>query len=297
MTPSKKHYPTYPFPLRVAFLLVYALVIGFIFGIIMGFVAQFIYLVFLFPLGIGAILGGTLSKIILRWRVFNIFFNTVAAILAGCALYLSLHYTEYILFRWDVKAELHHQFRERDDAALDQIFNATLFRETGSSGFLGYLRYQSAQGFSIGHIYDSAASSVAIRDNIVWIYWSVEFVAITGISIFLVQGMAKEVFCDRCHSWYDSVQLGNTDPKFANEFVSLIEQEHFTRARSLIDTYSEVLPNIEISVKRCPKCNDGPLFLIIESIDEDTNGYIRRKELSRYEITALQLNLLEQVSA
>lgn len=293
MTTLSKHYPDIPIPIKVAFLLIYALIIGIVFGGIMGMLMQVIYLIFLFPFLMGGMLGVALASMILRWRLLNTRLHMLAALLAGCFLYGSLYYTQYIIFRGEVAAEIRPLSNQVDDATVAQITDAFLHSETGSSGFLGYLRYRTIQGFSIGYFYVLEAYGPPLRGPFVWISWGGEFIAIIATTLAVMQGMVRQIYCVRCGSWYDSIQIGNIDPKLAHAFIGLIEQDDLTHARSYIDTYSEVLPNIEIVVKRCPKCQNTPCFLIIEALDEDTNGRIKRKELARREVTPGQVTLLQ----
>lgn len=175
---------------------------GIALGALVHFIGQWIYLVILFPIIIGCILGGLGAQLIKTGKVRSPFMAGLAGLFAGILCFLTQQYLDYRQFlrerdmeRFEFKAKLqaNEQFQKlvKKNNAERQFNNALVAMQVES--FPEYIDFQAQMGVTIKKINLGYYGTS--------IYWFVELLIITGIIFSMVRSMARQPFCLLTNSW------------------------------------------------------------------------------------------------
>ena len=156
------------------------------------------YLVVAFPLLAGALAGGLLVLGVRSGKVRSPFLAALIGLLTGVLIFGVYHFaTYYVTFRGAVRdVYVEDVGKAPSDAELDQYINKGLQRNTGDTGFIGYLKFAAQEGMTITNsTYSSSSSSdIDLKDQWVWVYWGVELLLAGGVAAILASGEAKQPF-------------------------------------------------------------------------------------------------------
>lgn len=167
-------------------------------GLIESFVAQWFSLLIVFPLAIGLAVGGFSVWRVGRAKIRAPLLAGLVAGLGGAAGQVAFHGGEYLLFRSQAIAELRSS--QEGDAA--GVLDTYLEQQTGSRGFVGYLKLQAQQGTSIRRAGQSHDNGVKVSGLGSYILWIVEALIAAITAAAMAAGRAREPFCERCKKWY-----------------------------------------------------------------------------------------------
>lgn len=285
-----KYRPSY----RITFeglilLLLTMIVVGAIAGGIVAFVSVHLYLVVLFPLLMGMVAGGAVALVVKTTRVRNPFLAAFAGILTGLAIYGVYQVGAYLLFRQSTIQDMITQGAtdpNRASAAFDQV----LQRRTGTTGFIGFLKYTAASGISIVPT-DSASDTPTdtLKGTAVYVYWGLELLGIVFIAAALAIQPARQPFCENCNTWYAGRGLlGSVERKQSREFVKLLKSGQFVEAKALFGT-PQKFPYTNLEMAFCKTCQTSPIVVTARQVvRRSRNGSIlARGALSRDQIALL----------
>jgi hypothetical protein len=192
------------------------LVAGTVLGVIAFYVSKMIWLVMIFPVLIGAILGGIGIWIVKRHKIRHPALAGVAGFLGGCLAMLAMHYAEYLDARADARQKLGPVFiallempADQRDALLapDPKMKADASRAAKAyNSFFGFMDEAAVEGVEI-----KSTRGGGKETNLgyvgSWIYWGLEVLIIAGISFAMVRSKASEPFCIDCGTWKNRVQV------------------------------------------------------------------------------------------
>src|SRR5262249_53278076 len=194
-------------PANSALLLGVFLVAGTVLGIIAFYVSKMIWLVMIFPVLIGAILGGIGIWVVRRHKIRHPALAGVAGFLGGFSAMLAMHYAEYLYFRSQVRPviapflQLPEDVREALRAAGPRAQPFKMYES-----FFGFMDGAAEQGVEI-----KSTRGGGKETNLgyvgSWIYWGLEVLIIAGISFAMVRSKASEPFCTDCGTWKNRVQV------------------------------------------------------------------------------------------
>jgi len=194
-------------PTNSALLLGIFLGAGTVLGIIAFYVSKMIWLVMVFPVLIGAILGGIGIWVVKRHKIRHPALAGVAGFLGGCLAMLAMHYAEYLEFRSQVQPivapflQLPDDMREALRAAGPRAQPLKMYES-----FFGFMDGAAEIGVEI-----KSTRGGGKETNLgyvgSWIYWGLEVLIIAGISFAMVRSKASEPFCTDCGTWKNRVQI------------------------------------------------------------------------------------------
>ena len=183
MTETQSHITW--FSSKQLILLIASILIGIVAGFLGYLIGQYFYMLFLFPfimLGIGALLY---LPILRFFRTASTPYNVLCGFLMGLMIFTTFHYVEYALFR----SKIIHTFEiSQNENQVDAAKSANTFlrKQTGMSGFPGYMQYQLQQFQP--YVYYTTAADGKITHRIAfylhgknsWLYLGGEIAVLIG---------------------------------------------------------------------------------------------------------------------
>jgi hypothetical protein len=278
------------------FLLLTAIVGGLALGGFAATLSRLVWLIVLFPLGLGLLAGVLLSKVVLRHKVRSPIVSMAAALLMAIMIYAAFHYVDYQTFKFELDQIIVAQQGLRDPAARDQALDGFLAQTTGYRGFFGYLKFTAQEGISIGH-FDSS-QTYTLNEPLTWLYWVVEFGIIIAMAIAGVLDDAKKPFCEDCNRWYQSGEhLGSVATSNATQFIELVQTGNMRQARMLMGHDNGMSPSLEVYIQRCPREYEHASVLAVRSTAFDAKGNMRFKDILEAMITPHEMAELRPAEA
>jgi len=145
-------------------------------GVVVGLVSRLVYLVIAFPIVMGfvaALLAGlTYSR---QLRLITL----LVGLVCGLLIYGGYRATRYFIERQNLIDQSMQQYgisAERASRTLDEV----LKEETGSDGFIGYVKAMAKEGISITSS-RSSSSPINLDEKATWIYWGIEILIVVGL--------------------------------------------------------------------------------------------------------------------
>lgn len=172
-------------PLAISIFLISSIVISIAFGLATGAIGSFIYLVILFPILIGTRLGNVINRNAQDLKLNNIYLIIFSAFLCAIVLYVFYHLGRYLIFQVIGTIDLFGGISDKNLTDAQVIIQYLLEKETGHSGFVGYILYTVQEGISIGKVFGS--SKITLSGWLAWLYFTLEFAIIAYLSITAVK--------------------------------------------------------------------------------------------------------------
>lgn len=253
-----------------------------------------IYLIIVFPIIAGVMIGGVLTWAVRSGKVRSPFIAAIIGLLAGLVAYGTYHFAGYyITFRGEMRAAyIENSGRTPTDAQLDRELDEILDDEYGATGFLGYLYYQTDAGFTITRTgYSSSSTPLELQGNIVWAYWAVELLVIIGFAAILPAKAAGEPFDEDDNVWYGKPTLiGITTGKARKQVTQALENGDFQGAGRMLTTQNIKYPRTEVMIRRSPAANNMPqdVFVTINQVQRQGRSTVTKSGV----ISPTELNWL-----
>ncbi|HVO43060.1 MAG TPA: hypothetical protein VMT34_10570 [Aggregatilineales bacterium] len=250
-------------------LIIAAILVALIAGGIVAFIAnQFnFYLVMLFPLLMGIVAGGVTGLVVKSSKIRNPLVAALFGLLAGVGVYGVYHVGRYILFRQTTIQQIASENSVSQTEA-DVAFDQVLKKETGTTGFIGFMKYRADAGISIVPTSSiDTSGTISFSGQGVYIYWGLELLAIALISGTMASQQARQPFCENCNSWYTGKGvIGSVERKQSRQFVKLLKRGEFGQAKALFNT-SQKFPRTVLQMDYCRTCQTGPVRVTAKSVN------------------------------
>jgi hypothetical protein len=256
-------------------------------------ISSLFYLVIVFPVFMGCTGGIVMILAIRQGKVRNPAIATLFAVLSGMIMYGSLHGAGYWQFKQLAAEEITKEQEVASGNQSNKIIDTFLEVETGSKGFLGYLKYEAQQGVSIGR---PGRTQTNLGETGTWIYWLIEL-AIIDITIGAIAYLsAKQPFCENGDRWYQSWEhIGSVNPQCSENFLDLLQNDLFGQAGKLIDPLQGVhAANLEVYLQRCPCCKFGDPVLTVNAISKYLNSELKLKQVAQGVLSLSQYNKFQE---
>ena len=270
-------------------LLLSSVIGGLAIGGLTHLISLLVYLIVVFPLGMGFAGGRVMVAAIRQGKVRNPAIATLFGILTGLLIYGSLHGAGYWQFKQSASEQITKELEGVSDNQSNNIIDTFLQEKTGSKGFLGYLKHNAQQGVSIGRLESTGTN---LGETGTWIYWLIEL-AIVDITIAAIAySTAKNPFCENGDQWYKHPEhIGIVNLQCSENFLNLLQNDRFGEAGKLLDPLQGVHPaNLEVYLQRCPCCKISDPILTVSSISKDSNGNLKLKQVAQGVLSLSQYN-------
>lgn len=238
-------------------------------GLLMWAVETYIhlYLILVFPIFAGAIVGGVLAWAVRAGKARSPLIVGLIGLAAGVLAYGTYHFAGYyITFRDSMReAYIENTGRTPTEEQFNRELDELLDDEYGATGFIGYLTIIADEGFSISRTGSSSSSSgLELQGNIVWGYFAVELLIIIGFAVFLPARAAGEPFDEDDNTWYGApVLIGMADNKTRKDLIRALEAGDFQGAGRMLTTDGVRFPRTDVMIRRSPVQNAMPQDVFI----------------------------------
>src|SRR5215207_1563825 len=256
---------------------------GVLTGFVVGVVSHLLYIVFLFPLGMGINSGNMIADAIQRVKIRKPWQLILLSILSAVTIYGTFHYTRYLGFQLQASLEIFQGFSEATETenlqAAKAFMDYALKEETGHPGFVGYMLYRASEGVSIGRI--SRSSSINLGSILTWFYWIMEFGIIFGVTIRMGKTSLRKPVCESCGNWLRTERhLGGTAPANEPFLLDLVKQKDFIGLGNLMEKNAEV-PSLEIYFQGCEVCGQSQSHLVVRHATQTAKGGLQFTDASQ----------------
>lgn len=275
----------------LAILAVVTAVAGAVVGAMAGFLAQWFFLIVLFPLGMGFLIGIAGSMGIRMAKVRMPLICGLGGFLAGCLAVVAMHGFEYHTFNkqlGDVPdgvrliAKNLEQIRAKRDELpkelqelVDDLGKDPAAREALSvSSLAEFVDFQARQGVTLTKA-GRGGKGVNLGYVGSYIYWGVELLLIAGVAFVVMRGAANEPFCSQCENWKTSELLGSC----GGSTVKLQEALESGDLPALANDMGAE-GTIVASLFQCPQCGAAaPVDVRLEQVTVNAKGETSKSTL------------------
>ena len=246
---------------------------GAVVGGAIAFIARWIYLLLIFPALMGFTSGSATTIAIKKGKVRSPLVSLFFGVLTGLITYGSYHGGEYFLTRQSFAKEIEAELgQDLDSADMDALMDSFFQEQTGSTGFVGYLKFSAKQGLSIGRA-GSSSDGVPLNETFTWVYWLIELAIIEAISVIMAKSAAQDPFCETCDQWYGQGQrLGTVADDQSEIFLKALEADQIVQAGTHIQPRAATIPYLEVDQRQCPGCHQGEVVLEVQRYSENKKG-------------------------
>lgn len=310
-------------PKNSALLLGGYLFAGAVLGIVAYFVSKAIWLILIFPLLIGFILGGIGIAIVQKTKIRNPVLAGIAGFLGGCLAMLVMHYATYLEFRSNSQeqdpqrvallemdeAQRAKEVDKRIDIAVQELdpqtreklspqdreqarrqLIAALDRDSKVyNSFWSYMDERAVEGVRIQGTRHKNESNLGYVGS--YIYWGIEVLIIAGVALGMVWSAARKPFCTQCETWKTPLPMASLAVAGKDLDAAVREGEPW---RPLKD--GNPPPEREacdLLVDCCPNCQENaPIEVRVVRRTWNKKNEITAKEFARVTYPGLALPVL-----
>ncbi len=268
---------------------------GLILGGLASALSRIVWLIFVFPIGLGLIAGMILGFVIVAQKIRFPALAFLAGIVMGVVIFGAFQYGHYSAFQGDMRQEMDIQ----DDVdTQNKAIDIALKIETGYSGFFGYMKFMAQEGVSIGKL--GRSNKITLNEPLTWAYWLIELSLIGGAAALTAREAAKQPFCEACQQWYNSGELvGNVPNEQGQQFLTYVKGGDFPQASALVIKDSKSFPSLEVYLRPCQHPAEHSSVFEVRQASVDAKGKVERKDIltgvvSAYEASEITRGITQQ---
>ncbi|KAB8141255.1 hypothetical protein F8S13_19350 [Chloroflexia bacterium SDU3-3] len=265
-----------------AWMLLLTIIGGIIGGVLLGLLAQVVYLVFIFPVMLGAVCGGIVTQMARKRKVAIAPFVMLCAVVMALIAYMSYHGTSYALFTYQASDQLAKDYPDSTPEQRDRAIQQSLYDTTGFSGVLGFLSLSASSGITIGSM-GGAHGIMPLVGPFVWGYWVVELGIVVTVSGLIARGESKKRFCYTCGEWYRGENIGTIRRLNQEQIVQLMRLQEWKALDEAIEETDA--SGYDVYCEAC-ECSYAPVLLTATYMGSDMQGRPRVVDIASAEVPA-----------
>lgn len=270
-----------------------------------SFISQWFYLILLFPVFIGAVLGLVVGRTLKAGKVRNLAVAGVIGFVGGVVAMGAMHYFDFQRFESDVQAEFAEATAEDVEAvaarweeivAADAQYAALTGESALPSDLPSYLRFMATEGVQIT---GRAGSSTGFNLGFVgsYIYWILEVLVVAGFTVFIARKLISVPFCVRANDWKAEQALGPFHASGRRVADALQRGDIGAVTAGLADA-SKGRDSLRMTLFTSPRFADTePLEAKLEDVTRNAKGLPTRKTLAFVTLTPDALEPLRAAAA
>jgi hypothetical protein len=259
--------------------------ISIICAVVLGFLVYMVsllfYLLLLFPIGWGLLLGLSASAGVKAGKCRNAALAALVALLCAGLTYATFHHLKNREVRKNIQGLIAKAAQEKtfdlQGASVESAYEQWLLNETGKKGFWGEMAFRAKAGMNISKTGSGSSKDHApmITGVGMYIYWGIELAVIAGVALLLPWAAAREVYCEECQEWYRKAPLATLDLGKVPSAVEALA----TRDMSAFGACVGPGAGGYVTLQKCPSCQAAPLNVIVEASVRDQKGKETRKNV------------------
>ena len=267
-----------------------SVLLGLAMGALAYFISTFIYFIIVFPLVIGFIAAVGFQILIEKSKVRHALAAMGFGIVTGIFLAASFYGTPYLVLRNKVTVnyEEKYQLSPRDASV---TFDQALEENTGSSGFLGYMKLRATEGDEYSHylIVNSMPIplfSFTLKSSGAWLYWFLETLLFLFPIAWLGLATGKHPFNAEANEWYStaSTQIGSVRLEDKQNLLSyFLTNDLNAICQSVVPDGQIKHPMIEIH-GQYTKTRKGNILITLKQTFRKDQSTVKRSIMGRWEM-------------
>ncbi|MEM9953312.1 MAG: hypothetical protein AAF846_17025 [Chloroflexota bacterium] len=234
-------------------------IVSIILGLVAAGVAQFVYLVFVFPIamiGLGAVTVENSAK---AGKIRNRLVFVLLGLWSGALIY-STYWTGEYLF---IVEDFYQTYQEEGFTRLDALaeVGASLEDDTGYPHVLGYILWSIEGGLELSSTRPGSSSGFSLDEQQTAIYWGVEALAVVILTAVFAFIAGKAPFSEDCGKWYDKAEpefIGYVDNKDGKQFIKYMRASQIAEASNLVNLEQG---NTHLFAFYFDQCNSNEIML------------------------------------
>ncbi|MGE0529426.1 MAG: hypothetical protein AB7P49_20410 [Bdellovibrionales bacterium] len=242
-------------------------------GLLGGWIGQWFYLIVVFPIAIGAVVGffGALAA---DWgKLRNPSLGMLAGILGGCLAMAAMHYFEFRAFL--------HEVEKTNPAALQLQFSPSEFAQ--------FIDQSAVAGVQIVGRPGQNAMNLGYYGS--YIYWILEVVIVAFIAGAIVASVASSPFCSECETWKVVRQLGKVNVPRA------VALEAITSGEIIRLAGQDLAPGpgrLNLAAAVCPNCASAvPVDITFTEVTVNSKGGEQSAQIAHVTYPGQALHVFE----
>jgi hypothetical protein len=271
-------------------LVIGSILLGIGIGALAYFISNFIYLIFVFPVVVGFIAAIAFHRLMQFVKVRHSLIGALFGLITGICVAGSFYGVPYLVIRNNFVNDAQKKYQVNAETA-SMGFDKLLTRETGSGGFLGYMKLRAREGDSYTNylVVNSMPINVfsfTIKSTWAWIYWLVEVLFISFPIVWLGFDVGKRAFNQSANDWYNVFpkQIGAVSLESKEKLLSLLQTSDLHGISELMLPEEELShPMLEIYEQRSQN-KKGDVLLSVKQTFRNKNSKIKRNIISQWEI-------------
>jgi hypothetical protein len=275
--------------------------LGLICGVLAYFISNFIYFVVVFPLVIGGATTFIYSKLLQMTKVRHSIISAVFGIVTGLSVAVAFYGTPYLALRSKIIANYQEKYH-MDAIRASTAFDSVLIQETGSSGFIGYMKLRASEGdeytnYLIVNSMPIQLFSFSLKSTGAWLYWLLEIILFTFPVAWLGYGVGKRLFNKSANDWYNlySSQIGSVRLEDKERLLAYFQTNDFSGISHLIVPEGEIKhPVLEIYKQRSNN-KKGDILLSVKQTYRKNQSSVKRTLLNQWEIPQIEFESIEKM--
>ncbi len=253
----KPYQPSLAAPVKGLLILLLAVLLGgAVFGVLVSLLSNLIYVIILFPIGMGWLGGKLVAAAVRAGKIRNPGVAIGAGILIAVVMYGAMWAGDYYQFR---------------NAQATDPSNAST--QAGRLGSTGFILAEDQSGAAVLELPALGTKVLNLGPVLSWAAWLVEVLLIAWLAVGIGRKPAYQPFCEACNRWHGAEQLlGTLGSKRSKEVTGFIESAQFLKLGEELQT-NPSLPNVGVFLAQCgPGCAEGDAFLAVRSQVRGSGG-------------------------
>jgi len=274
----------------VAILAASSLVSGAAIGGATAFVSKFIYFIVLFPIGMGFATGAVLGFAVKKGKIRNPVTALGIGVLGGLVAYGALMYGQYMNFQDETERIMATEYQITDQQKAREGIETFLKEETGSSGFVGFLKLAAKEGTSISR----GSSKIKLNETFTYLLWLIELGIVGFLAASIPFGAAGEPFNEESNEWYgDKKLVGSAPAESQDELIRLLNMDDMTGAAALLSSQPDLpMPRIDVYAQSCESVPYSDSVIIVSRVSTNAKKQQESKDLLSGLVSASQRSQL-----
>ncbi|MEA5485642.1 MULTISPECIES: hypothetical protein [Pseudanabaena] len=274
----------------VTILAISSLVSGAAIGGATAFISKFIYFIVLFPMVMGFASGAAMGFAVKKGKIRNPLTAISLGVLGGLVTYGSLMYGQYINFQQETETIMEREYNVTDKNQAKEQINNFLQQETGSSGFVGFLKMSAKEGTSISR----GSSKVKLNDTFTYLLWLIELGIVGFLAASIPFKSANEPFNEEANEWYGEKQwVGSATAESKDELMRLLNMDDMAGASALLSSQTDLpTPRIDVYSQSCAGIPFSDSVITVSYVSTNAKKQNESKDLLTGLVSESQRSLL-----
>ncbi len=256
----------------VLMVLIVTLISSIVVGAALMFSSQYFYLLLIQPGFAAFLVALVVTLAIKQGKVRNAGIGLMAAVVAVVGLYGSYRYFTYVDFRLFAASDIQQAEPSLTNSEVRFVIDQFLLEETGSSGFLGFIRLEAAEGMTISRATSVGGSGLGLNEFFTVGYWILEILFIGFILLAMVSGATNAPFCTDEDKWLRYNTTGYVKREDSETFFNALQAGNINAAAAVMQRNGG---QFEVKVAQCSDHASDAMFKVYMKAGRNSQDVVK----------------------